>query len=427
MALQTAKAITILWDEVLETFQKESQMDRLVDVFRPDSALLQNSNNVIWRQVEQNRPVKIGWDMTGQFGNVIEQSYPAVVNMPYNDAFQLRADDFRDEIFARRAGTAAARRLSSDQQQRIAANVAATGSLFYRKSYAAINSGFAFVSEADAILNERQANRAAGASFFFNPRSYNTLAGDLAQRGTLSGLPEEAYVTGMIGKDIAGFDAYKSNYLPNLIGGASPTTTVATTVSYGPAVSQTGPGGVILPLDYRGGDIAFASVSGFNIGDSVSFTGVNAVGLLDKTVTNTPMTFRIVNINSAANTVTVWPRPIALNDPSLTPEQVAYANIATQITAGTAVNRNNTDASVVSNVFWSNDSMEIIAADAPMDKISEVSGTFKTLSETLDSGVTVYMMYQGDIGTATLNVRLLTWYGITNKDPSRNGVAVLTA
>lgn len=421
MALNSAKAVTVLFDSVLDQMDAEMQMAKTASVFKPNPAQLQNSNNVIWRTVEQQAPVKTGFDMTGQFGNVIDLSYPAVLGQPENDAFSVRFDDFRDEEFIKKRGKASAKRLFAQVNKTIADTVKNTGSLFYRKQLTATN-GFSFISEADSIMTERQCWRGDGTSFFLNARAYNLAAADLAQRGTLAGRPETAYGTGMVGRDISGFDVYKTSYNPSLAGGATPATTVSATVSLKPLANQT-LGGQVLPVDYRGGDIAFTSAAGWNVGDRVEFANVNALGLLDKTNTGIKMSFAIIAING--NTVTVYPRPIAVNDAALTADEKAYANISTQIASGAVPLRLNTDTLIQTNSFWANDSVEIIAGSAAWDAVSALSG-WKSMSETLDNGMQITMAYDGSIETMDLKVRVFNWYGVTNRDPSRNGVAVNT-
>jgi hypothetical protein len=419
MALQGAKAITVLFDSVLDQMGEELQMAKTASVFKPDPAMLQNSNNVLWRPVEQQAPVKTGFDMTGLFGNVIELSYPAVLGTPENDAFSVNASDFRDPQFVKRRGQASAKRLFAAVNQKIATTVRDTGSLFYRKSLTAAN-GYSFIAEADSLMTERQCWRGDGTSFFLNARAYNLAGTDLAQRGTLSGRPEKAYATGMVGKDIAGFDVYKSGYNPSLVGGATPATTVATTVALKPLATQTA-AGQTFPVDYRSGDITFASGAGWAVGDRITFPAVNALGLLDKTNTGQLMTFCIVAVNGAV--MTVYPRPIAITDAALTADEKAYANISTQILSGAVPTRLNTDALIQTNSFWANDSVEIIAGSAAWDQMAALSG-WKSLSETLDNGMQITMAYDGSIETMDLKVRVFNWYGVTNRDPSRNGVAV---
>jgi hypothetical protein len=83
----------------------------------------------------------------------------------------------------------------------------------------------------------------------------------------------------------------------------------------------------------------------------------------------------------------------------------------------------NTDALATTNAFWCNDSIEVIAGSAPWEEMSKLSG-WKVVSETMPNGVTVYMAYDGSIATMDLQVRVFTWYGVVNRDPSRNGIAI---
>ena len=91
--LSTAQSVEVLFEKALETYEHQMQMLDLVDVFTPDPAAFQNSSNIIWRPVQQHAPIKDGWDLSNMFGDVIEEYYPATLETPHNDAFQLRADD----------------------------------------------------------------------------------------------------------------------------------------------------------------------------------------------------------------------------------------------------------------------------------------------------------------------------------------------
>ena len=91
--LSTAQSVEVLFENALDTYEHQMQMLDLVDVFTPDPAAFQNSSNIIWRPVQQHAPIKEGWNLTGMFGDVIEEYYPATLQDPRNDAFQLRADE----------------------------------------------------------------------------------------------------------------------------------------------------------------------------------------------------------------------------------------------------------------------------------------------------------------------------------------------
>ena len=420
MGLSTSKEVRVMFDMVTEQFEAQDQMSKLVGHYDMTGANAQNSNNVEWRQVEQQAPVQSGWEFNDSaFGDVLELSYPSVLGTPRNDLFKLRADDFRDRKFMDRRAAAAAQRLSADQNARIASLVSNTGSLFYRSTTA----GYDFIKTADTILRERQAYVGAGQSFFVNDRDAQRVSADLAGRQTLTKIAEDAYTKGLMFKNTAGFDIYESSYLGSLAGGALAGVTVTSTVSQAPVANFVS-AGITLPVDYRiSDDIALTgTLTDLVVGDRISFSGVNAVGLQDKTNTGTLMTFTVVE-TSRAN-IKVYPRPVAVNDPALTPAQAAYANINTQIAAGATVTKLNSDAIARNNVFWANDSVEIVDGDIPFELLGQLDG-MEVMSSTLSSGTKLYIAYQGRIDDLTLRCRLFTWNDVVNIDPSRNGVAIL--
>jgi len=420
MGLSTAKEVRVMFDMVTEQFEAQDQMSKLVGHYDMTGANAQNSNNVEWRQVEQQAPVQSGWEFADSaFGDVLELSYPTVLGTPRNDLFKLRADDFRNRQFMDRRAAAAAQRLSADQNARIASLVSNTGSLFYR----ATTAGYDFIKTADTILRERQAYVGAGQSFFVNDRDAQRVSADLAGRQTLTKIAEDAYTKGLMFKNTAGFDIYESSYLGSLAGGALAGVTVTSAVSQAPVANFVS-AGITLPVDYRISDnIALTgTITNLVVGDRISFSGVNAVGLQDKTNTGTLMTFTVVE-KSGAN-IKVYPRPVAVNDPALTPAQAAYANINTQIAAGATVTKLNSDAIARNNVFWANDSVEIVDGDIPFELLGQLDG-MEVMSSTLSSGTKLYIAYQGRIDDLTLRCRLFTWNDVVNIDPSRNGVAIL--
>ena len=123
-----------------------------------------------------------------------------------------------------------------------------TGSLFYRSN---VTSGYEFISEGQAILNERQ-SKSDDRCFVLNDRDTLTYSADLAARQTLQGRPETTWSTGQIGQNVAEFDVYTGSYLPNLVGGADPATTVTADQSFKPeGGSVDADTGVVTNVDYR--------------------------------------------------------------------------------------------------------------------------------------------------------------------------------
>lgn len=423
----TGKIVEVYFEKTIETYEHQMMMLDMVDVFEPDAGTLQNAGNVVWRPVQQHAPILDGWDLTGQETDIIEETYPALLGTPKNDFFSQRADDLRDMRFWERRGEQSGKRQATELNKGIADLITNTGSLFYRSN---VTSGYDFVAEAQALLNERQ-TADDERYFLLNDRDTLKFASDLAGRQTLQGRPESTWKTGQIGQNVAEFDVYTGSFLSNLAGGADPATTVTADVSEVPEGGSVDPVTfAVTNVDYRVGTIPVTDSSGYEVGDRVSFTNdpggtpvpVNAIGLADKTDTDQPMTFTIV-AKPNATSVQVYPKPIALDDPGLTTLQAAYANINTQILTGAEMNRLNIDTSNKSNIFWCKNSIEVFGGDAPIELLNTFGG-MKVISSTMSNGQKMYMAYDGNIDDLSFKCRLFTWWGLTNKNPSANGVAL---
>lgn len=424
-ALTTGKIAEVLFEKAIETFESQQMLLDKVDFWTPDKSDLQNAGNFIWRTVQQHAPILTGFDLTGQEQGIIEETYPAVLGDPNNDFVETRIDDLRDMQFWEKRGEQSGKRQASAVNSAIADVIATQGSLHVRSD---ATSGYNFIAEAQAVMNERQgAMSPDGRCFLLNDRDTLTYGQDLAARQTLQGRPAETWDTGQIGANVAEFDVYTGSFLPNIVGGASPNTTVTGDQSFAPeggSVNSTT--GVVTNVDYRQAVIAVADESGYNIGDKVRFQNpgsvdVKAVGLDDKTDTNEPMTFTIVD-NTTPSFVTVYPKPIAEDDPGLTTLEQAYANVDTQILDNALMVRLNVDASVKTNLFWDKDAVEVIGGVVPAELFKEFSGK-KVLTDTMKNGQQMYLIYDGNITTMNFQWRLFTWNGITMRNPQNAGVA----
>lgn len=423
MAASTGKIAEVLFEKTIETYEHQMQMLDLVDHFEPGSGDMQNAGNFVWRPVQQHAPIINGWDLSGEETSIIEETYPAILGTPANDFIEQRADDLRDMRFWERRGEQSGLRQATELNKRLAALVKDTGSLFLRSN---VTSGYDFIAEAQAILNERQVADDMR-YFLLNDRDNLKFGKDLAARQTLQGRPEDVWAKGQIGQNIAEFDVFTGSFLPNLDGGADPATTVTGNQSFAPSggtVNATT--GVVTNVDYRVANIVVADSSSYTVGDRVTFansgTAVQSVGLADKTATGQAMTFVITAIPDGTH-VEVFPKPIAADDAALSALEKAYANIDTQILNGATMNRVNVDASAKVNAFWCKNSIEVTGGDAPLQLLSEFGG-MKVISTTMKNGQKMYMAYDGDIAKLTFRCRLFTWYGLTNANPSANGIAI---
>ncbi len=422
-SLTTGKIVDILFTQTLDTFESQQMLLDKVSLFTPNAADMQNAGNTIWRTVRQQRPIIPGWDLTGLQTGIIQQVYPAVLGTPSNDFVEQRIDDMRDMQFWKDAGVESGMKQASYLNSSIASTIALQGSLFIRSN---ASSGYNFIAAQQALMNERQLPKGQRYSLL-NDRDTLTFAQDLAGRQTLQGRPATTWDTGQIGANVAEFDVYTGSFLPNLVGGASPNTTVTGNQSFAPTAGSVNSTTLaVTNQDYRSAVIPVAASSGYIVGDKVRFQNPNnvdvyAVGLDTKESTGLPMTFTIIS-KPDATSIEVFPRPIAAVDGALTAEQLAYANINTRILSNALVVRLNVDASVKTDLFWDKKAVEVLGGSIPAQLFKEFAGK-KVISETMKNGLTMYMVYDGDITTMNFKYRLFVWWGVTMRDPSMAGVA----
>lgn len=419
---QTGKIALVLFEKAKETYEHQMQLLPLVEYEEPDPGDLQNAGNIVWRPVQQHAPILEGFDLTGLETDIIEETYPAQLGTLKNDFIKQRIDDMRTTMFWERRGKESGKRQATELNKLIAQAVAIQGSIYYRSD---VTSGYDFIAEAQANMNERQAYHSER-YFVLNDRDQLKFSKDLAGRQTLQGRPEETWKTGQIGQNVAEFDVYTGSFLPNLVGGASPDTTVTGDQSFAPEAGTVNvTTGVVTNVDYRIATIPVAASAAYNIGDKVIFdnggTPVQSIGLADKNPSGQAMTFTIVG-KPDATSVQIYPKPIALDDPALSTLEAAYANIDTQILNGALMTRLNVDASAKTNIFWDKSAVEVLGGKLPAQLFKQYDG-MKVVTDTMSNGQPIYMVYDGKIEDLTFRYRIFTWYGVTIANPSNCGCA----
>lgn len=421
--LTSGRAVELFCENFIETHEQQTQMLDLVDRFEMDGGAAQRASNFVWRGVQQHAPIIAGWDLTGQTTGVIQETYPAVLGTPSNDFVTLRADDMRDSFFWTNRGQESAKKQAAELNKQVSNAVLNQGSLFIRSN---TTSGFNFIANAQTLMAERQ-NPQTDLKFVLNPRANLKFATELSGRQTLQGRPATVWESGQLGQNIAGFDVYTGSYVGTLAGGADPATTVTANQSFKPeggSVNTTT--GVVTNVDYRTATIPVTASAAYNVGDIVTFanggTAVRALGLTDKTDTGQAMTFRIV-AKPSGTSITVYPKPIAADDPALSTVERAYANINTRILNTATVNRVNIDTLARPSLFWEKSSIEVFGGDIPADYFKQFGGQ-KVVPMTMKSGQKFYLMYDANSTSLNLQMRLFTWYGVTNKNPMANGIAI---
>ncbi|MEE8288928.1 MAG: P22 phage major capsid protein family protein [Nitrosomonadaceae bacterium] len=425
-ALTAGKIADVMFEDLLETIDDQTALADKCERFEPDASTMQNSNNAIWRPVEQQSRVVKKWDMAGEASGIIQETYPSTLGLPSNTMVEMRADELRDLDFWRRQGARDGRQMVVEQNTAIAQAIVDQGSLFYRS---AATDGFSFLSEAQVIMNEQQRFK-TDRHFYMNDRTNQKFGKDLAGRQTLQGRPEEVWSKGQIGTNIAEFDSVNTaSFLPSLAGGSDAATVVGNQ-SFRPEGGTVTATGIVTNVDYRYASIPTTLAHTFEIGDKFTLnnggTDILAVGSSTKQITGEARTFTVVGVPDD-QTIEFYPKPIALDDTFAGDPDAALmrksANIDTLILAGANIVAVNTDALAKTNIFFDTDAVEIVTGTIPANLFAEYNG-HKVISSTMKNGQPIYMIYDADMVGMNLRYRVFSWWDVVIKDPMRAGVAI---
>lgn len=424
MALNEGQIITYMVDEIIETLENLTPMAQRVSNYQPASGDMQRSQNTVWMPVEQEAPTQQGWDLTGQATGILELSVKCNMGVPDNDFFQLRADDVRDERSLRRRINASGKKLANNVETAIAKQAADMGSLVVTSAdpIGSATTGWDFISEAEALLFSRELNRSSGTSFFFNANDYRGAGQDLTGKDFYGRIPEDAYKTGTIQRQVAGFnEVLRSPKMPTLTASTATGVTVSGAQKFAPLAWVADADGNRENVDNRVATVTVSSTTGFKRGDKISFTGVKFLSQMAKNVLTQDATFSVVGVVDGTH-LQITPKPIALDDTSLTKEQLAYANVNTSLADTTPVNILNT-TTAQTNVFWADDSIRLVSQPIPLSH--ELFSGMKTQSFAIPGvGINGVVAYQGDINTFSGKCRIALWYAPTAVRPEAIGVGL---
>lgn len=424
MALNEGQLTTYAIDEIIETVENSTPMAQKVNKYTPPAGSMQRSNNTVWMPVEQEAPTQTGWDLTGKETNLLELSVKCNLGDPDNDFFQLRADDLRDERTYRHRIRASATKLANNVEMAIAQQAVDMGSLVVTSPQpigTTAGSGWDFPADAEELMFARELNRSAGLSYFFNPGDYKRSGRDLVNRDMFGRIPEDAYKSGTIQRQVAGFDdVLRSPKLPSLPASTATGITVAGAQTFKPEAWRKDTDGNPENVDNRVAVVKLSSGTGLKRGDKISFAGVKYLAQMAKNVLTQDATFSVVAVNGTD--VTITPKPVALDDATLKPEERAYANVNTSLADTMAVNILNVKT-VTTNVFWADDSIRLVSQPLPVTH--ELFAGMKTSSFDIPGvGISGIFATQGSIATLSGKCRIALWYSACAVRPEAIGVGL---
>lgn len=412
MSLKEGQLVTYAIDEIIETVQNLTPMASKTSKYTPPAASMQRSSNTVWMPVEQEAPTQTGWDLTNKQTNVLELSVKCNMGDPDNDFFQLRADDLRDERSYRRRIQASAKKLANNIETAIAKQATEMGSLVVHDARSIGPStgltGWDFLASAEELMFARELNRDMGISYFLNPSDYRKAGRDLTAGDIFGRVPEDAYHNGTIQRQVAGFDdVMRSPKLPTVVGSTVTGVTVTGAQKFKPQAFTTDTDGNNENVDNRVATVVVSSTTGLKRGDKISFAGVKYLSQMAKNVLTDDATFSITRVIDGTH-IEITPKPVALDDATLTAEEKAYANVNTSLAASAPVTLLNV-ASTTANIGWADDSIRLLSQPIPVTH--ELFAGMKTQTFSIPGvGINGIFATQGDINTLTGLCRIAVWY-----------------
>lgn len=420
MANSFNKEERVAFEDILEGFNDALVLSRNVSVYNTDQAMMERSNDVIWRPMPYVAQSFSGMDQSANFKDYTQLSVPASINTNRSVPWKLDAKQLRDALQSKTLGASAKQKLASDINVAIMNAAANFGSLVVKRTAAA--SGFSDLAAADAVMNEQgvqQFDRFAALS----SRDYNNMADNLASRQTMAGKPTTAYEKSYVGS-VAGFETFKLDYANSLAVRAGVTVSInGANQYYTPKATSVAVTGETSNVDNRFQNINITVGSGtVKVGDAFTIAGVNAVHQITKGDTGQLKTFRIVGIVSGAGgTGTVTITPPIISGGGSTDAELQYKNVTATPANGAVITFLNTATAAV-NPFWQKDSLEILPGKYVIDENSGVA----VMRATTDQGIEVVMQKQYDIDYMITKYRLDTLFGVVNKQPEMSGILLFS-
>jgi hypothetical protein len=404
MANAFNKEEVVLFEKVLEQFDKNTVMSQKAASFDPPGETMQRTGDTIWRPQPYIAETVDGLDITGLYEDLLELSVPSRTDHYKNVPWKLNALALRDSHYMARQTVAAAQALSAEIEKALALNISITGGHFIKRGAL---TGYDDIAECDTSMTEIgvQANDRA---FFLNSRDYNKIASSLAGKQYIdSGKSLTALEKSLIGQ-YAGFDTYKIDVQPRIAAAAGGATTVnGANQVLTPASTSTAATGEVSNVDNRYQYLIVDNTAGVVAGDAFTLPTVKRVHMITKQDTGTLFTNRVIEV---VNGTTL--KVLAMIDSGF------YQNVTNAPVDGSSLTWLNTVAAPT-NVFWQGNSVEVVRGRLAIESFAD---SMAVMSGTSDQGVTITMAKQANIDDFTQKYRWTVFFGVNNLNPLMNGV-----
>lgn len=413
MANEFSKEERVAFDELLMGFQDLLTLSPHVKVYNRDQVQMERSGDTIHRPIPYIAVDQDGTPgVTVTYDSNTQLTVPVSINKSRAVTFSLDAKELRDMLQEQRFGDAAKQKLSSVINQNITDVVSDLGSLVIARTGAP--SGYDDVAEVEAVCME-QGVPEYDMCLALNPRDYNAMSGDLANRAHIGAqITTDAYRKAYVGQ-VASFETLKLNYSKRLVAAAGSGITIATTAGaadYTPISTDVNGNNV----DNRFQSVTVSATTNVKAGDCFTIANCQSVNQITKEPTGQLKTFRVVSVDSGTE-LTITPPIVAASSSPTKPEE-QYKNCDFAATSATAAITFINTQTAQTNLFWQKEAIEIIPGRYGL---TENAGS-KILRGTTDQGYEMTLMKAFNQHVLKTEYRCDVFFGVANKAPEMSGI-----
>ena len=408
-----SKEEIVFFEDVLEGFDPNNITARQVMKFKPPSTDFERSALTVFRPTPYITLGTEGLVLAGAaFADRTQLSVPSSLNANdgapsdiKNIPFNMNAVELNDPLQRDRIAQAAVQQLSAIVDNIVATEVAKRGSLFIKNGSPI--TAYGDIAQAEETMSIRDVPIMKARTLIMNPRDYNNVAGDLANRDAPpTGVSLTAFERSRI-PTVATFDSFKANFMPTQAFTAAANYLVnGFNQDHDPLATDANGNNV----DNRTQDLIIDGGTGdINEGDSFTIAGVFVVSHIHKNVTGDLQTFRVVSTASAAGaqTITITPAIVTRDGDGGAQANVDYENCSIIPADNAILTFLNITANQPSNIFFMNEAVEIVHGSlATMDL--DGAGV-STMRMTTDSGIEILFAKGADIRNLGTEYRLTMW------------------
>lgn len=413
MKNSVAKTIDIFFEKSILEFEDACHAVDLVTMKPMNAEAMHRSGDTRWFKQPYIMKSYDGLDQTGNWKAQTRLYIPATLGYKKSVPFYLDMEELNDMSEEEDLEDSAGKRLASDINESVLTVLCNQATNVITKASAA--NGFQDVAKINAVMN-RIGVQPWGRRVAYTTEDHNGLAGELAGRGTVSGIVSRAYEESYLGKT-ASIEVHNLDSGIRCNAAAATGITIDTRRTAGnyhvPLSETRGTNQEMSPYDNRSQLVTFSSTTGMEVGDAFTMDGVTEAHRLNKRDTGHLSTHRIMKVQDATH---AWISPpiISNQGPSLAEE--CYQNCHVEPAAAAPVVFLNLAAAPI-NPFFQKEAVWLMTGQYNPPKGTVVVRRAKTRK-----GIPVVLLEQFDIETGQNKYRLDAKWGVVYAAPEQGGI-----